>query len=221
MSILSKDLSIIIPIYSGETSHLTLISDLSNLAGESEVILAAATEEDKNQIFPIKIHWLKCELGRAKQLNKAAYCAERSNLLFLHADTRMTQKAFDKLLKEYDVNALNYFDLKFATANPLLRLNEWGVAIRSRILSVPFGDQGFCLSKKTFQRLGGFDEKTPFGEDHLFVWKARKHQVLVRPLKASLTTSARKYEKNGWGKTTLSHVYWTVKQALLANKEKN
>jgi GT2 family glycosyltransferase len=92
-------------------------------------------------------------------------------------------------------------------------INRWGVHFRSRILKVPFGDQGFCIRKDMFQILGGFPDNVPYGEDHIFVWKARQQGVKLQPVCSTLYTSARKYKKHGWLKTTLLHQYLWVKQA--------
>ena len=60
-------------------------------------------------------------------------------------------------LKRNDREALYYFSLKFDDGR-ILRLNSLGANLRSRLFSLPYGDQGFCLSKELFLRIGGFPE---------------------------------------------------------------
>ena len=114
-----------------------------------------------------------------------------------------------------DPGALHYFDLAFSgDGPPLMRLNERGVWVRSHLLGMPFGDQGFCLRRDVFFGLGGFPEDVPYGEDHLLVWRARQAGVPLRCAPATLLTSARKYGERGWLRTTARHVYLTYRQAL-------
>ena len=95
-----------------------------------------------------------------------------------------------------------------------MRLNSWGVWFRSHGFKMPFGDQGFCLPAKRFHELGGYDESLAYGEDHAFVWTARTAGMKMRSTGAAIETSARKYQQNGWCRTTLRHFVLTWKQAL-------
>jgi GT2 family glycosyltransferase len=79
---------------------------------------------------------------------------------------------------------------------------------------MPFGDQGFCLRREIWERLGGFDTHASYGEDHLFVWKARRAGVPLRPTGGTLRTSARKYQERGWLRTTARHLHLTATQAF-------
>ena len=109
---------------------------------------------------------------------------------------------------------LGYFDLRFAADGPVaVHLNALGVRLRSRVLGLPFGDQGFFLPAATFARLGGFDPSLPHGEDHALVWAARRAGVPLVAAGAPLYTSARKYAEHGWLRTTVRHVRLTAVQA--------
>lgn len=89
---------------------------------------------------------------------------------------------------------------------------RWGANLRARWLGVPFGDQGFVLRAAGFRALGGFDERASYSEDHLFVWTAREAGI-PGPVAGAVATSARKYARLGWARTTL--LYWglTFEQA--------
>jgi GT2 family glycosyltransferase len=95
-----------------------------------------------------------------------------------------------------------------------MKINSWGANMRARFFGIPFGDQGFCIEKQLFETLGGYSETAPYGEDHLFVWRAHKAGVKLNRVPARLTTSARKYQQNGWLKTTLLHQYLWIKQLM-------
>lgn len=150
-------------------------------------------------------------------MNLGATLAKRQILWFLHADTRLNVSAAVALqvALDQDADAIYFFDLEFQSDGPrLARLNSRGVRFRSRCLGLPFGDQGLCISQKTFNALGGFPQNVAYGEDHLLIWAARRHQVPVLPTGATITTSARKYSAQGWLATTSLHAWRTWRQAF-------
>ncbi len=111
-------------------------------------------------------------------------------------------------------DALGYFDLAFRKDGPwLAALNAAGANFRARCLGLPFGDQGFVLPAVWFARLGSYDEAATYGEDHLLVWRARAAGLPIRRIGAPLMSSARKYAREGWLRTTVRHVALTARQA--------
>lgn len=221
---MTSSLSIVIPVAPREPALRDLLTELANLNGVSEILVVAA-EPDREVIETIAeanarsipIRHIISPAGRARQMNFGAREAGGEFLWFLHADTVVTPSACDALqgsLRKHPRD-LHYFDLSFTPGGPfLMRLNAWGVWIRSHWFKMPFGDQGFCLAKNHFVDLGGYDEALPCGEDHAFVWKARAAGLKVRSTGVSIETSARKYQQHGWLSTTLSHFWLTWKQAL-------
>jgi hypothetical protein len=217
------DLSIVIPIGAGESAWKALLSDLKDLPTRAEVLLVGVDSEPEEfkhyatTTLPCKARWLQSEAGRARQLNYGAENATRSILWFLHADSRVDSVILHRLddALRSSCEAIRYFDLAFqADGPPLTSINAWGANFRSRFFHLPFGDQGFCIAKHIFCRLGRFDETVGYGEDHMLVWKAHRHKVPVRPLAATLTTSARKYKQQGWLWLTCVHLWRTGRQAL-------
>eukprot|EP01037_Dinobryon_pediforme_P001467 gene1467-1488_t len=192
----------------GETEWLGLMAQLENvLDADSEVVLVAAGEP---VAFACKcaVRSLGGPAGRARQMNAGAASARGRFLWFLHADTRLSDAAWPALQLFLDRGAreLGWFDLAFRDDGPRpVRLNAWGANVRSRRLGIPFGDQGFVMPASLFVDLGGFDETAAYGEDHLLIWAARRAAVPLVPVGARLSTSARKYARNGWGRTTVRH----------------
>ena len=112
-------------------------------------------------------------------------------------------------------DALHYFNLQFLDDGPsLMRVSAAGVWFRSNVLGIPFGDQGFCLSREKFERLGEFSESAAYGEDHLLIWKAKEQGIAIQSTRSILKTSARKYRRKGWGSTTLEHGCLTWRQGI-------
>lgn len=216
--------SVIVPIAKGDEAWRNLLQDLLALEAEDEIVFVSThslieqiQSEAAFAALRCPCHFVVSEPGRARQLNAGAKRASRSIFWFLHCDSRMPKASIDALqvsLKR-EPESLHFFDLKFQDDGPsMVRVNGVGAWIRSRVLRLPFGDQGFCASRATFETLGGFDESARYGEDHLFVWRAHQAGVKVRAIGAPLYTSARKYRNFGWGKTTMHHLHLTAKQAL-------
>lgn len=197
MTVSFRDISIIIPVAPFEPLLEALLKDIRPIEKEAEVIVVRGS-------------------SRARQLNEGAQNATRDFLWFLHADSRFSPGTLKSLLKSLRNNphALHYFNLRFLPDGPpLMFVNEIGCWIRSRILGVPFGDQGFAISKEKFERIGGFPETLSYGEDHLFVWRARQKRIRIRCTKAPLYTSARRYAETGWAKLTWAYARRWTRQA--------
>lgn len=217
------ELAVVVPIGPGERAWRGLVADLGPLPATARVVLVATSADDLPGPGDAAVAALAAEVvtlvaarGRAAQQNAGARAAERPWLWFLHADSRLAPTTLPALAgalrSRRDV--LGYFDLRFAADGPAaVHVNALGVWIRSRVLGLPFGDQGFFLRAATFTRLGGFDPTLPSGEDHALVWSAHRAGVPLVAAGAPLVTSARKYAEHGWLRTTARHVTLTLQQA--------
>ena len=153
------------------------------------------------------------EETRAKSLNRGVMLANGEHLIFLHADTKIEDSSLEKLpgiLRE-NLETMYYFKLKFDRGG-LVYFNSLATNLRCYLFSIPYGDQGFCISKRLFLEAGGFSENMTYGEDMHFVLKLRRLKIAVRQLPFSITTSARKYNEKGWFKVTLIHQwrFWKI-----------
>ncbi len=148
--------------------------------------------------------------GRGAQQNSGATNAGTEALLFLHADSLLPvgwQDAAGQLLSRPDV-ALGAFSLSIGNARPLEKMIEAVANVRSRALSLPYGDQALFLTQDMFSRLGGF-RPIPVMEDFDLVVRARR-LGRVQTLPQSVTTSNRRWRQVGALKTLL------INQAMLA-----
>ena len=221
---LLANVSIVIPVGPEDESWRSLIGDLLGSGTDAELLLVGARAEptDVNLLRahrtpPRDIRWQATTAGRGHQMNVGATLSTRPFLWFLHADSRVGVDALFALERSLHSHprGLHYFDLAFQDDGPgFVRLNAWGVRVRSDYLRLPFGDQAFCMSRETFQRLGRFDESAAYGEDHLLVWRAHRQRVPLHRVGALIATSARKYRTSGWLRTTLVHGWRTWRQAV-------
>lgn len=204
----------VVPLGPGESAGAGLVEDLGEIDPATELILSNVSDSPTT-LSGRRFRHVAGPAGRARQLNAGAAVARGDWLCFLHADSRLPEQSIKRLLTApNEGEALRYFDLRFSPDGPaLMRLNEAGAWIRSRWLDMPFGDQGLMLPRAWFERLGGFDETLACGEDHALVWASRRAGLALRPLRAPIFTSARKYAERGWLRTTLLHLRLTAGQA--------
>ena len=144
---------------------------------------------------------------RAISLNEGARKTTSEYVLFLHADSKIEDNTIGDLinyLRVRDAEGMHYFSLKFDKGK-ILRLNSIGANLRSFLFSLPYGDQGFCISRELFIKTGGFPENVNYGEDLYFVLKLKQMEICILNNQNYIITSSRKYFNNGWLITTLQH----------------
>lgn len=197
------DLSIIIPIAPGETAWRGLVGQIPP---DWSVVISAA--EPRPAGLPEAIDWCQGPSGRGRQLNAGARRGSSRWLWFVHADSLLEPAAIPRLSAwlEQSHEALGYLDLGFQADGPgLARLNAWGANLRSWLFGLPYGDQGLCLTRSWFDRLGGFREDLERGEDLDLVVRARRAGLKTRRIPARILSSARRYRDQGWLKTSWQH----------------
>ena len=210
----------IIPVGNKDEAWKSLLPDLCHLDYDDEIVFVSPENGESNFAFEASqfkgsatCRWIQSDLGRAKQLNLGSREAKNQNLWFLHCDSRISSEGIRNLKSAVSKRPGKILEFLKDSSQPM-SLNEVGAWIRSRVLRLPFGDQGFCLSKTTFTTLGGFDENAPYGEDHLLIWKAHQKGIPIHCVGSGLRTSSRKYAMQGWSQTTTRHVVLTFRQAI-------
>lgn len=217
-------LSIIVPVINSREPWQNLLACLVSASESDEIIFSSS--EDFQELFlknvskikiKSKVVFLVGSQGRGRQLNLGVKKATNDNLLFLHSDSILADNSLDCIKKYLRDNPKDifYFDLKFYDGSLLMKINEIGVALRSRLFHLPFGDQGLSMTKEIFYTIDGFCEDSSVPEDLMFMRLASTKRISIRSLPLSISTSARKYTKNGWLMTTLKHLVITFRYQLL------
>ena len=143
--------------------------------------------------------------GRAAQMNAGAKRASADILLFLHADTQLPDNFVDLVCQTLKSNRIiaGAFALKIGGRGRALRIVELLVKLRSRLFSLPYGDQAIFITKDNFDKAGGFAE-LPIMEDFEFVKRVKQlGKIAIVP--ATVTTSGRRWQKLGVWQTTLTN----------------
>jgi len=136
--------------------------------------------------------------GRALQMDAGFRAARGEVVLFLHADTRL-DPGWSAELREAVRDprvAGGAFRLALDSVRWRSRVWEAGVALRSRLLRLPYGDQGLFVRREILAAAGGL-APTPIFEDLDLVALIRRHGKLAL-LRTRAWTSPRRYERNGW-----------------------
>ncbi|WP_282354048.1 hypothetical protein [Pontibacterium granulatum] len=211
--------SVIIPVGPAESPDAPLFARLNLLPSSWQVIIALCPESESLKTMldlPRHAEMIVAPTGRAQQMNAAAEKAQGQYLWFLHVDSVLTcavVQALEQVLAQSPDTLLCY-RLRFAgDGQGPVGMNALGANLRTRVLGVPFGDQGFCLPVKRFREVGGYPEAIPYGEDHVLVWLLRLQGVGAHMLPCDLETSARKYRSAGWLSLTLRYQWYWLRQA--------
>jgi rSAM/selenodomain-associated transferase 2 len=191
-------ISIIVPVLNEDKILQQTLSTL-NLTKNEELIVVDGGSRDRSveiaQRFTKKIYIT--ERGRARQMNYGAERAEGDILLFLHADCILPKDAYGLIRKALQSGRYiaGAFDLKIDHPGVFFRLTEIAANIRSRMLSLVYGDQGLFLKRETFKRIGGFPE-IPLMEDIEISEKLREIGK-IKFLRPPIRASARRWLKEG------------------------
>lgn len=137
--------------------------------------------------------------GRGPQLAAGAGAARFDWLLFLHADTRPATgwgDAVAEFIASANPEQAAFFRFRLDDSGGWPRLIERGVAWRCRWLGLPYGDQGLLISRRFYDRLGGF-RPLPLMEDVDLIRRIGRRRLAVLPVAA--VTAASRYRKSGYG----------------------
>ena len=191
-------ISIIIPTINEANNLPLLLSDLSSIQKEGEIIIVDSGSEDKTidiaNIYGAKVYISK-ERNRGLQLDIGAKKSKGEWLIFLHADTRLTYDWLRKInsFLKGNKNSIYYFEFKINNKKIIYRVLEILVNFRSKIFKQPYGDQGLIIHRTTYFKNNGF-RKIPLMEDVDFLSRLNKKKDL-KQLNLPIFISPRKWER--------------------------
>ena len=192
-------ISIIIPTINEANNLPLLLSDLSIIRKEGEVIVVDCGSEDRTldiaNIYGAKVYKSK-ERNRGLQLDIGAMNSKGDWLIFLHADTRLNHNWFRKIksVLKGDKNYIYNFKFKINDQKIIYRVLEILVNFRSQYLKQPYGDQGLIIHRSIYLKNNGF-RKIPLMEDVDFFTRLKNKEDL-KQLNLPIFTSSRKWERS-------------------------
>lgn len=193
-------ISVVIPTLNAGGTLARTIAALRQGAGPvaiQEIIVSdgGSSDDTCNVAQELGASIVQGPAGRGGQLARGAQVASGGRLLFLHADTVLSldwgKRAASHMARADDPAV---FRLRFDNDSaPARRVAAWA-NFRTRFLGLPYGDQGLLISAVRYHAVGGFAD-IPLMEDVDIARKLRGRVVL---LKADATTSAARYQAEGW-----------------------
>tara|TARA_B100001175_G_scaffold241930_1_gene208275 strand:+ start:1803 stop:2483 length:681 start_codon:yes stop_codon:yes gene_type:complete len=208
-------ISIIIPTLNSETDLYETLGSLfegieNNLI--RELIISDGGSTDKTKFIANEVGAIIVEgsYGRGQQISKGVDKSQGDWILILHADTSLSLDWSVKLLQKIDKNFAYHFKLKFKSKSLFARILEYWSQIRSKFLSLPYGDQGFLIHRDLLDTVGEFP-KIPIMED---VALAGKLKGKIKSLDMIAHTSAEKYHKNGWLRQSMTNFFIVTQYRL-------
>lgn len=204
-------LSVIIPTLN-EADHIDRVLEDVSQGDTVEVIVADGGSVDTT-VARASAHGARITQGtpgRARQMNRGAALARGEVFFFLHADSRLPS-GYDRVIRRTLAKATvaaGAFSLGIDADAKKMRIVEYWANLRSRYLSLPYGDQGMFLRAVHFQRCGGFPE-LPIMEDFAMMRHLKKTgRIVTAPER--IYTSSRRWRRMGVLRTTL------INQAIIS-----
>lgn len=198
-------LSIIIPTYNEEEYlHKLLDSIKSQSFSDYEIIVADANSKDNTREIAIS-YGCKVVNGGLPAIgrNNGAKVAEGNYLLFLDADSILTEGYLESALEEFIDNDIDIAITQIAPIGDSKTdkiLHDFANFFMRSVESIKphgAGCYGILTKKSLHDTIGGFDESLDFGEDSDYIHKIGKmsnFKVLRNP---KLLISTRRLEKEG------------------------
>ena len=214
-------ISIIIPTCNEEViiaRSLQRLLAITKKSAEIEIIVSDASTDSTPDIlssFPVTVcHSAK---GRATQMNGGARLAGGDILYFLHADSLPPETFVEDIRSAAaEGKKAGCFRMNFDDNHPLMSLFGWFTRFPLRICRG--GDQSLFITKTLFLDIGGFDEALLIMEDYDIITRIERCEQF-HILETEVTTSARKYLRNGIIPLQMSFATIHLMYALGFNQE--
>lgn len=193
-------LSIVVPALDEAANLARLLPDLRRVWPDTEIIVADGGSRDGTTDVvrgQAGVRLVEGARGRARQMNAGARQAGGDVLLFLHADTRLPDGAPGAIATALADPAVvgGRFDVRFDSRRRVLGMVAWFMNARSRATGICTGDQAIFVRRAAFEAVGGYPD-IPLMED-IELCRRLKARGRLAALRARVTTSARKWEREG------------------------
>lgn len=188
--------AVVIPALN-EAAHVAAAVRSAFAAGAAHVVVAdgGSTDGTAREAWHTGAEVVVVPPGRAAQMNAGAGMAKGEAFVFLHADTRLPPDAGAILTRAFADPAVEatLFRLAFDRDTPLLRFYAACTAMPAP--HIAFGDRALSVRRSAFEAVGGFPEIPAF--EDLELARRLHRRGGLRFLDATVTTSARRFTRNG------------------------
>lgn len=194
-------IAIIVPVYNEHQGMPSLLEHLSLLKAQGfEIILVDASDGKRvsTEVESLGFQWVHSSRGRALQMNMGAQQTSADVLVFLHADTRLPNEAFETLQNFAQQQHYHWgrFNVRIDGLSKGLPLVAYLMNLRSKWTAIATGDQAIFIKRSLFQQMDGF-KSIPLMED-VDLCKRLKKSFKPLCLTLKVTTSGRRWDERGF-----------------------
>lgn len=196
--------ALIVPLRNEQALLPELLNRLQQLSAYAVIIVDGGSQDRTTQLLANSpLHWIASEPGRAVQMNAGAAQCDSDILLFLHADTVISDRHIDAVRSAMGNNRVvgGRFDVAFTNPSLGFRLIAWSINLRSRLSGISTGDQCQFIRRSVFETMGGFPEQQLMEDIELS--RGMKRQGRVVALRDNVITSSRRWQRYGLIRTVL------------------
>ncbi len=199
-------LSVVIPALNAAPRLAATLAAVTATVGEILVVDGGSADATVAVALACGAQVLVAPRGRGPQLAAGVATARGEWLLLLHADTCLAPDwpAAAAAHVAAGPGRAGYFRLVLDSADPRARRLERAVAWRSRVLALPYGDQGLLIHRDLLAAVGGL-RPLPLMEDVDLVRRLGRARLVALP--AAAVTSAERWEREGWRRRSARNLF--------------
>ena len=192
-------ISIVIPTLNSQNTVRKTLASLfegieAGIVRELIVVDGGSTDETREIVEECGGKFISSAASRGYQLKKGVNLAKGDFIFALHSDS-VLEPGWSEIVKKYfNKDAGYYCKLSFDIIHPLASMTSTWANARSLIFNLPYGDQGLLIPRKLLMENGSYSP-IPIMED---VELALRFKGKLFCMPVVITTSSRKYRKNGW-----------------------
>ncbi len=211
-------ISVVIPTLDAEEELVSLLADL--VAGADllrEVVVSDGGSADGTVAAALGAgaRVVAGAPGRGGQIARGCRAAAGDWIWVLHADTGLPPGWSAAAVAHMARGGAGWARLAFRSDAPAAKRVAAWANWRARRLGLPYGDQGLLLPRVMLEDAGGYED-VPLMEDVRLVRRLRGR---LRRMDLTITTSAARYESEGWTRRGARNLALMARHAAGASPE--
>jgi len=220
--------AVVIPVYNEAEILPNVLPTVQALTVSELCFVDGGSEDETRHILAASgVKYMQSLAGRAVQMNAGSNACKSDIILFIHADTILSQSHIEAI-KEcmQDENVVGgHFDVQLSGIHWMFRVIEWMMNFRSCLTGISTGDQCQFVRRSAFEKMGGFPEQALMEDIELSKRLKRLGKMVC--VHEKVITSSRRWQKHGISRTILLMwklrilYFFGVKPNKLANIYRN